>query len=123
MKIVKSIFAVIVGFLTVVVLSVGTDLILHRIGIMPNTPTLFATGPLLLATAYRTVYTVLGGFVTARLAPRNPMRHAIILGCIGIVAGSAGAIANAALGPAWYAWGLVVEAIPCAWIGGRLAKK
>jgi hypothetical protein len=38
------------------------------------------TGDYLLALVYRTVYGILGGYVTARLAPRAPMRHALILG-------------------------------------------
>jgi len=35
-----------------------------------------------------------------------------------------GALANAQmqLGPAWYPWALVVLALPCAWIGGKLAQ-
>jgi hypothetical protein len=50
------------------------------------------------------------------------MKHALILGGIGTVASAAGAIAtaNMNLGPAWYAWSLVVIALPVAWLGGKL---
>ncbi len=123
MRLLKSVGAIIAGFLVVFVLSVATDVALHLAGVMPDTPGLFDTKLLLLATAYRTVYTILGGFVTAKLAPRDGMKHAVVLGIIGMIAGSAGAVANAALGPAWYAWGLVVEAVPCAWIGAKLAHR
>ena len=54
------------------------------------------------------------------------MRHAWILAGIGLVAGLAGVaayytIAAARIGPAWYAISIPVEAIPCVWLGGRLA--
>lgn len=54
------------------------------------------------------------------------MRHAWVLTGIGLVAGLAGvvayyAIGGAELGPSWYAISIPVEAIPCVWLGGRLA--
>ncbi len=119
MKILKSIGAIFLGFLTVVILSIGTDAILHKFNIFPD-GAVFSYSLLLLALFYRTVYTVLGGYVTATLAPERPMKHAIILGFVGLVAGTAGAIANADLGPAWYSWGLVVLALPSVWLGARL---
>ena len=45
-----------------------------------------------LALSYRIVYTILGGYITASLAPHAPMRHVIVVGLVGFVAGSAGAI-------------------------------
>jgi lysozyme family protein len=52
------------------------------------------------------------------------MRHALILGAIGVLFSTLGAIAQAQmqLGPAWYAWALVILALPCAWLGGRQAE-
>ena len=85
---------------------------------------MYDTGLNALALTYRVIYTVLGGFITARLAPRAPMRHVTILGLIGLVAASAGAIVAitaADLGPSWYAIALAVTAYPCTWLGGRLA--
>jgi hypothetical protein len=78
-----------------------------------------------LATAYRLIYTILGSFLTARLAPNRPMPHALVGGFIGLLLASAGAAAtwNAgpAFGPHWYPLALVATALPCAWLGGRLA--
>jgi hypothetical protein len=86
----KSIVCVVAGFLTVVVLSIVTDKILESAGIFPPaTEGLFVTWMLALALFYRTVYTVAGGYVTAKLAPANPMRHVMILGVIGTLAGMA----------------------------------
>jgi lysozyme family protein len=75
-----------------------------------------------LATAYRFAISVAGAWLTAKLAPQNPMKHALILGGIGTVLGLAGVIAtwNAGLGPRWYAIALMVLAVPQCWLGGKL---
>ena len=69
-------------------------------------------------------FTVLGGFITARLAPRKPMTHVLVLGALGIVAASAGVLATwnrgPEFGPKWYPIALVVTALPCVWAGGLL---
>ena len=79
-----------------------------------------------LATIYRVVFTVFGGYLTAALAPRQPMTHALALGVIGLVVASVGAAAtwNAgpAFGPRWYPVLLVVTALPCVWFGGILRR-
>lgn len=38
-----------------------------------------------LAATYRILFTVLGGYVTARLAPSKSLEHALVLGSIGSV--------------------------------------
>ena len=75
-----------------------------------------------LALSYRIVYTLLGGFITARLAPHTPMRHVMILAIIGLVAGMAGAAAamTGNFGPNWYPIALALTAYPCTWFGGKL---
>lgn len=122
-----SILAVVAGFVAVVVLSLGTDQILHVLEVYPpwGQP-MHGTGLNLLALSYRIVYTVLGGFITARLAPRSPMRHVTVLALIGLAAGMAGAIvaiSQADLGPIWYPIALAVTAYPCTWLGGRLGVR
>ena len=120
----RSTGALLAGFFAVVVLSLGTDQVLHVLNVYPPWGQSMHEARLnLLALSYRIVYTVLGGYMAARLAPRNPMRHAVILGVIGFVVGSAGALATIPmkLGPAWYPIAIALTAIPCAWVGGKLA--
>ena len=124
----RSVAAILLGFLAVVALSLGTDQLLHVMKVYPpwgqpmHDPALN-----LLALAYRCAYAILGSWIAARLAPRKPMLHATILGIIGLVLSTAGAIAAITafgdLGPSWYPIALVVTALPCAWLGGRLARK
>lgn len=79
---------------------------------------------LLLATVYRSVYAVVGSYITARVAPDRPMEHALAAGVIGLVLSIVGAVMAwnkvATLGPHWYPLALVATALPCAWIGGKL---
>jgi len=118
----RSVGAVVAGFICTALLSVGTDAFMHARGIFPPTGVAMSDGLFLLATAYRLVFTVLGGYMTAGLAPRSPMTHVLILGAIGVLAATAGAVAtwNAGpeFGPHWYPVLLVVTALPCVWVGG-----
>jgi uncharacterized membrane protein len=116
----RSAMAILLGILVVVVLSIATDAVLHAAAIFPKLGQPMSDNLFLLATAYRTVYGVLGGYVTARLAPNRPMRHALLLGLIGVVLATIGAVAtwNKGLGPRWYPVALIVLALPQCWLGG-----
>jgi hypothetical protein len=118
----RSILAIVAGFVTVVVLSIATDILLHKLGIYPPLGQRISDGLAAWATSYRTIYAIFGSYITARLAPDHPMAHALVGAAIGMVIGTLGAVAtwNKDLGPHWYAIALVVEGIPCAWIGARI---
>jgi hypothetical protein len=118
----QSVWAIFAGFLFVVILSVATDALFHTLGVLPPLGEYTPDKPLLLATAYRVLFGIIGSYMTARLAPRSPMRHALIGGCIGIVLGTLGAAAtwNRNLGPHWYPVALIVLALPQSWLGGKL---
>jgi hypothetical protein len=114
------------GFIVTALASTAADAVMHPAGIFPSAPRLMSDQLFALAAAYRALFTVAGGYVTAYLAPDRPMRHAWILAGIGLVAGLAGVIVyytigRAELGPAWYAISIPVEAIPCVWLGAWLA--
>lgn len=122
----RSVGAVLLGFLAIVVLSLGTDQLMHSLNVYPpwGEP-MNETSDNLLALAYRCVYGVIGSYITARFAPHSPMRHALVGGAIGFVISTAGAIATIPmkLGPAWYPILLALTALPCAWLGGALHRK
>ena len=121
----KSIGAILAAFAMVFVLSIGTDVILETAGVFPGFKEqreqgLYTWWMLLLALLYRSIYTVAGGYVAAILAPNRPMRHAMILGILGTAAGMIGTIAMWDKGSHWYPISLVVLALPCTWLGGKL---
>jgi hypothetical protein len=118
----RSIWAIVAGFLVVVVLSTGTDVVLHAAKIYPSLGQRMSDGLFVLATAYRTVYGVIGSYVTARLAPNKPMKYALIGAALGTVIATAGALAtwNKDLGPHWYPIALILTAFPTAWVGAKI---
>jgi hypothetical protein len=69
----RSIGALLSGFLVGAILSLGTDVVLHATGIYPPWFQNMSTPLWMLATAYRIVYSVLGCYIGARLAPDRPM--------------------------------------------------
>jgi hypothetical protein len=121
----RSTGAVFLGFFAVVVLSLGTDQLFHELDVYPpwGQP-MHEPGLNLLALAYRSVYTVAGGYLAAQFAPHAPMRHVLVLGFIGLVMGTVAAIATIPmdLGPAWYPIALAVTGLPLTWLGGVLHR-
>ena len=120
----RSLIALLAGMLAGIVLSIGTDVALHVIGLFPALGQPVSSPLLLLATAYRTVYGIVGSYIAARLAPSQPMMHALVLGMLGFVVSIVGAVVTWNKGPAfgshWYPVALIVLAIPTAWVGGKL---
>lgn len=126
-QILRSIGAVFAGLLIIFVLSLATDVVMHATGVFPPWFKPMADPLWVFALAYRSVYAVLGAYVTARLAPNQPMKHALLLGVIGVFLSVVGVAstwnAGPEYGPKWYAILLVASALPCAWLGGKLARK
>jgi hypothetical protein len=124
MNTLKSIGAVLAGFIAIVILHTGTDLILEKAGIFPPPDQgLFITWMLVLALTYRMIFTVAGGTITAAFAPQNPMKHVTILGILGTVGGIGGIFAGWNMSDHWYPIALAVTAFPCVWLGGKLKTR
>jgi peptidoglycan/LPS O-acetylase OafA/YrhL len=120
----KSFLAILAGLVFTIVITTAVDVLMHQTGLF--TANGMTTTHWLIATAYRIVIAILGCWLTARLAPQNPMKHALILGGIGALLALVGVWVSSQkgpeFGPMWYAVVLVLTALPCAWIGGRLNK-
>jgi len=120
----RSILALSIGFVAVVVLSLGADQVLHVLKVYPpwGEP-MYQPSLNLLALSYRAVFTVVGCYLTAMAAPHSPMRHVLIGACIGLVIGAAGVVAAAligGLGPMWYPVAVAVTGPPCNLLGGTI---
>jgi hypothetical protein len=125
-KTLKSVGAVLAGIVAGIVLTLGTDELLHITGVFPPWGEPTGSYPLLLATAYRIVYGVVGSYIAARLAPDRPMAHALVVGVMGLVVSTLGTVVTwnrgPAFGPHWYPLALMVIAMPCAWAGGKFRE-
>jgi hypothetical protein len=123
----RSAGAVLAGAVAAVILSLATDMLMYKIGLLPQPGQPASSNALLLATVYRTMYGIFGSYIAARLAPNRPMKHALLLGILGFIVSVMGAAATwnrqPSLGPHWYPVALVVLALPTAWAGGKMRLK
>jgi hypothetical protein len=99
----RSIGAVLAGMFVGIILTLGTDVALHAIGVFPpwGQSMVGFEGALLLATVYRTLYGVIGSYIIARFAPHRPMAHALASGVVGLAASIVGAAVTWNKGPAF----------------------
>jgi hypothetical protein len=121
----KSIWAIAAGVIFIVVVSTLADAVFHAIGIYPPWNEPIDDKLALLATSYRIAISVAGAWLTARLAPSQPMKHVVILGVVGTIMGTVGVIAtwNMGMGPRWYPIALAALAIPQCWLGGWIYER
>jgi hypothetical protein len=124
MKTLKSIGAILTGFLAAAILSIISDLVMGKLGLMSmDTFKESPTWVILMVTIYRFIFNVLGCYIAASLAPDRPMRHAMIIGVIGLVLSIIGSIIMWEHAVPWYNISIILMALPSAWIGGKLRTK
>jgi hypothetical protein len=122
----RSTGAVLFGILVGAALSLGTDQVLHVLKVYPPWgQAMHEPGLNLLALSYRCVFNVVGFYVIAQLAPRNPMHHVWVGATIGFILSTVGVVAalKVDLGPLWYPIALAITTLPCAWLAGHLHRK
>jgi len=119
----RSVGAVLGGLVATFVATTAVDIMLHAAGVYPALGVRMADALFLLALGYRIPLNIGGSYVAARLAPDRPLRHALALGWVGVAIATVGAIALGSQGPIWYALANIVIALPCAWVGGKIASR
>jgi hypothetical protein len=119
----RSALAVGAGFLLIAALAFGTGSALAAAGVYPPATEPITDGALLLLeSAYVAVYAIAGCWLAAVLAPDRPMRHALILGALGLAFNLAMAPATRGLRPDAVIVANLALVMPYAWIGGRLRE-
>ncbi len=121
----RSAAAVTMGFAFIVLLSFGADSLVHRAfpGAFDFDGRVTNPAITLLVLAYVAVFAVAGCYLTARLAPERPMRHALILGALGLVLTIPGTLLTWRIAPAWYHVFSLIMVMPYAWLGGWLGER
>jgi uncharacterized membrane protein (DUF485 family) len=120
----RSILAIAAGFFSICLLAFGADAILRAAMPEAFSPdgSVESVQMLLFAIGYVLVFAVAGCYLTAHLAPNRPMRHALILGLLGLIFNIAGTIAFWHTAPAWFHIVSLLLVMPAAWLGGRLRR-
>lgn len=121
----RSIFAIVLGFVVIGALAVGTDMVLRssQPGVFDANGRVDSATWLMVMQAYVFVYAVFGCWLAARLAPNRPMRHAMILGLLGLAFNVVGSIAKWDTAPVWYHVLALALVLPAAWVGGWLRER
>jgi len=124
-KTLRSIASVIAGVLFIVIVTSIVDAVMHAIGVYGGMKERLTDSLALVASSYRLVIGIAGGWVTARFAPDRPVFHALVLGVVGTALGILGVIItwNLNLGPRWYPISLAVLAVPQCWLGGWICSR
>jgi uncharacterized protein YacL len=123
-QIIKSIGAILAGFVLGAILSITSDSILEKLGIMSVEKFEDSSfGIIILVITYRLIFNVTGCYLTAKLAPSNPMKHVIIIGIIGTILSILGAIALWDRAIPFYNITIILISFPSAWLGGKLFLK
>lgn len=121
----RHIVPVLVGGIVMLMLTVVTDNWLAARGLLPTTAVAPTVASLLLVTAYRGVFAIIGCHMAARLAPAGQprIRYALALGGLLLVLNIVGATSNRGLFPLWYVLLNLALPIPWAIIGGGTAAR
>jgi len=122
-KTLKSILAVLAGFVAIFILTAGFDTVLEKAGLL--TPDHFDSNPgyiIGIAIICRAFFITGGACLTARLAPSRPMLHAMILGCLGVLINISGTVMMWNTAPHWFPILLNLLPLPCGWLGAKLKK-
>ena len=123
----RSMAAILIGMAAGIAVTIGTDFALHAMKVFPPWDQRVPDGLLLLATGYRTIYSITASYLIGWLAPNRPVRHAMVGGVVGFLVSIAGTVATWNAGPAyeahWYPIALIVLALPSAWLGGFMRER
>jgi hypothetical protein len=119
----RSIGAVLAGVLANIVIVGAIDSALRATGVYPPMFRPMAERLWALALSYRLAVAVLGGLLTARLAPSRPMRHVTVLAGIETALTVSFVLANwnkPDFGPHWFGIIAAVCYVPLTALGGVL---
>ena len=123
--IVRSIVAVVVGFLVIGALAFGTGKLVQTTWPAQVDAAGVPTTALMMIVQllYVGVYATFGCWLAGRLAPGRPMRHALVVGVLGLALNIPSALALRDTAPAWYLAAGVLTTMLWAWLGGRIAER
>lgn len=121
----RSVVAILVGFFLIGALATAGDVLVRQLVPSAYDPAGRMTSlPLLALTqAYVALFAITGCYVCARLAPHHPLRHAMILGVLGLLFNVYGSYARWNDVPVWFHVVGLALTLPYAYVGGWLRER
>jgi len=111
----RSILSVIVGYLVMAIAIMALFAIWFRGKVTPP-----SDGFMLFSLGYGFVFAVVGGYVTAMIAKRSEMKHAMALAVFSVLMGIVSMVASAGQEPFWYQIANMVVMVSAVVLGGYL---
>jgi hypothetical protein len=115
----RIILAVLAGYIADALLVVATELTLRTPGRHVTQPLRYFVTDLIT----QCFYTIIGGYLTCRIAGTAHRAAMLSLICLGLVVGSASLVASWRMEPPWYRIALHAAYPACVWIGCKLAVR
>lgn len=121
---IRSILAVLAGNIIWAILFLGSNAILARL--LPaqiKADKIESVPALLLLLALSLIFSIIAGYITARIAKRKEITHTLVLGVLQLAMGIAAQMANYDAVPLWYHIVFLLLLIPGNLFGGWLIAK
>ena len=122
--VVRSVVSIAAGFFAVMVLGAAADVVLAQV--LPNAfdaqGHARAESTLFIKLAYETVFALLAGYLTARIAVRKPFTHVVVMAGIVLAGRAFIALATWDVVPLWFNLGVLVLIVPAALLGAKLSE-
>ena len=120
---VRLIISIITGIVFTVLWSIGTDLLMVKLGVFPSLESdamSYNSSLLSIAFIYRSIYGIVGAYIGSVIAREQYMRSVLISGGLGFVVSLMGLVLTWGKSVAWYPIMLTLTAMPFAYIGGKI---
>jgi hypothetical protein len=106
------------------VLGAAADVVMSRVS--PDAPYVHgnarAETMLFIKLAYETLFALIAGYVTARIAVRKPFTHALVMAALVLAGRAFIAVATWDVVPLWFDLGVLVVIVPAALLGAKLSE-
>lgn len=122
--VVRSVVSIAAGFFTVMVLGAAADLVMsHASPDAPYVPgNARAETLLFIKLGYETLFALIAGYVTARIAVRKPFTHVLVMAALVLAGRAFIAVATWDVVPLWFNLGVLVIIVPAALLGAKLSE-
>ena len=120
--VVRSVVSIAAGFFAVMVLGAAADVVMSQVS--PDAPYVQGNAQaetlLFIKLAYETLFALIAGYLTARIAVRKPFTHVLVMSALVLAGRAFIAAVTWDVVPLWFNLGVLVLIAPAALLGAKL---